>query len=101
MTFDPLPPPHFLKQCCGVFFWKFIQIGEYIKYIFGKYIILSSYFQNRNTILVKTLGTLHMLKLWGPYMLSPSLARALFISFSPAFALSRPRNEERCDNLEM
>ena len=34
-----------------------------------------------------------------PYMLSPSLARALFISFSPAFAFSRPRNEDRCDNL--
>ena len=32
------------------------------------------------------------------YMLSPSLARARFISFSPA--LSLPRNDERWDNLK-
>ena len=34
------------------------------------------------------------------HMLRPSLARALFISFSPAFVLSRPRKEDRCDDLE-
>ena len=46
------------------------------------------------------LGHLHDGDENNAYMLRPSLARALFISFSPAFVLSRPRKEDRCDDLE-